>query len=884
MAKKIVHIISHSHWDREWYMPFEKFRIRLVDLIDRTLELLESKEGGFQYFHLDGHVLLVDDYLEIRPEQEQRLRKLVEAGKLYIGPWYVLQDAFLTSGEAQIRNLQFGIQRSEQLGSATKVGYFPDTFGNISQSAQLLQGFEIHTAVFGRGINSVAENNTLTNDQNSGYHSELWWESPDGSKVLSVFMANWYHNGMELPTEPKAALARAEVILNNVQKYSTSQHLLLMNGCDHQPVQSDVGAAIRTLNEVMPDYTFIHSNFPLYLDSLQNDIRPWETVQGELISEFTDGWSTLVNTASSRMYLKQWNVKVQTELERWVEPFAAIADQQGRDYPAALVRYAWKLLLQNHPHDSICGCSVDEVHDEMVTRYRKAMQVAETLSSKALEFIAANVDTGNLDSAGIPLIVFNPLGWERNEWVDALIDVETELPLKRYALLDIHGNEVDYECEDLGIVNGFTLPDEVFRIPWQKRRYKLSFKASRVPSLGHTTYLFTNRTSAPSAEDAVQEQSACRVTNGSALMENDYYSIEVCPKGLVSIKDKITGKTFHDLLTLEDSGDIGNEYLYRNAEGAEPIVSGNDRVEMKLLSTGSISKLSIKHVLKLPAEREGNVRSMRMRDQVVVIDISLPMNARRIDVEVKLDNRIKDHRLRVLFPTDLNTEFVHADAPFDVVRRNIKPWGERTNPSNCERMQSFFDLSDGKDGMMIVSSGLPEYEVLRDGRNTMALTLLRCVGELGDWNYFPTPGAQCLGDYSARFSIISHKGDYRSALQQAYEFNVPMRVVPAEVHSGTIAPELSWVKLSAEPSVQLTALKKADTCDGLTLRFVNLSDREENIQVSGELCKNAIGANETLLNEKNIRPIEGVDESLKATVPAKRMSTFILEGSKSNRK
>ncbi|HEY0829075.1 MAG TPA: alpha-mannosidase, partial [Bacilli bacterium] len=289
MEKKIVHIISHTHWDREWYMPFEKFRMRLVDLIDRTLDLLESKDSDFSFFHLDGHVLLVDDYLEIRPGQETRIRKLIESNKLFIGPWYVLQDAFLTSGEAQIRNLQMGIHRAEQLGGATKVGYFPDTFGNISQSAQLLRGFEIDTAVFGRGINSIAENNTVVNEQNSGYHSELWWESPDGSRVLSVFLANWYHNGMELPTDAGRAAERAKAVLENVEKYATTQHLLLMNGCDHQPVQADVGKAIQTLNEVLPDYTFVHSNFPKYFSGLQMNSKQWQTVSGELISEFTNG-------------------------------------------------------------------------------------------------------------------------------------------------------------------------------------------------------------------------------------------------------------------------------------------------------------------------------------------------------------------------------------------------------------------------------------------------------------------------------------------------------------------------------------------------------------------------------------------------------------------
>ncbi|HEY0827448.1 MAG TPA: glycosyl hydrolase-related protein, partial [Bacilli bacterium] len=176
-----------------------------------------------------------------------------------------------------------------------------------------------------------------------------------------------------------------------------------------------------------------------------------------------------------------------------------------------------------------------------------------------------------------------------------------------------------------------------------------------------------------------------------------------------------------------------------------------------------------------------------------------------------------------------------------------------------------------------VTDGLPEYEVLRDDKKTMALTLLRCVGELGDWNYFPTPGAQCLGAYTARFAIVPHQGDYRSALRQAYEYNTPMRTVSTGMHAGTIASKLSWINICSMPSVQLTSLKKADTGKGLQLRFVNLSDQEEVVQVSGELTGNVKSVKETLLNEKIIGPVEVKDGMIRMAIPAKRIFSLMLE-------
>ncbi|MDI4643778.1 alpha-mannosidase [Cohnella hashimotonis] len=877
MEKATVHIISHSHWDREWYMSFEKFRMRLVKLIDDVLDLLEAENNGFAFFHLDGHVLLVDDYLEIRPEQEARLRSVVRQGKLSIGPWYVLQDAFLTSGEAQIRNMQLGLARAEELGGATEIGYFPDTFGNISQSAQLLQGFGIGRAVFGRGINAIAENNGVRNTDSSGYPSELWWASPDGSRVLSVFLANWYHNGMELPTDPLRAAERGRQALDNVERFASTPHLLLMNGCDHQPVQSDVGQAIAALNEGLPAYRFVHSRFQDYFDKLEACEPPNATVAGELIGERTDGWTTLVNTASSRMYLKQWNTRVQGELERWAEPFSTIAGLLGKEYPAAFLKQAWKLLLQNHPHDSICGCSVDPVHEEMVTRFMKSAQIAEALSFEAMTYIADRTDTTAFaaqqsgqpadvyatdtkapgtqltgqSADAYPFVVFNPLGWTRDEWTTVDIDAHEELEPDRFALLDRDRAEVACAWEDLGWISGFTLPDDRFRIPWRKRRYRLTFLASGIPGTGHASFAWVRRKDAGSAPIGDGDEAACIVEPDSAILENAYLRIAADAGGKLTLEDKATGQVYRDLLALEDSGDIGNEYLYRAAEGAVPIVTGVDPVRLVDRSTAGCARLAVLHRLDLPAEREGSGRTARTVSQEIEVAVSLKTGAKYAEIVVSLDNAAKDHRLRALFPSDADTAFVRAAAPFDVVKRSIAPWEGWRNPSRNERMQSFVDVSDGVRGLAIVTEGLPEYEALRDGRGTIALTLLRCVGELGDWNYFPTPGAQCLGPYSCRFAIVPHGGDYREVVGVAQSFNAPLRAVPTGVHGGPLPSALSWASVeSPGGAVVTTALKRAEDAGGAVLRLVNLGESEERVTVKGRLFDVGSEVSERMLNER----------------------------------
>lgn len=892
MEAKTVHIISHSHWDREWYMPFEKFRMRLVKLLDRVTELLEQEGNGFHYFHLDGYVLLLEDYFEIRPEREERIRKLVQAGKLSIGPWYVLQDAFLTSGEAQVRNLEIGIRRAEELGGFTGIGYYPDTFGNISQSAQLLRGFEIDRAVFGRGINAVAENNHVLNQEGDGYPSELWWESPDGSRVMSVFMANWYHNGMELPTDPDEAAERGRRTLDDVERFATTPQLLLMNGCDHQPVQSDVGRAIEILNEVLPNYRFLHSRFDDYFNALQKHGTPMRTVKGELTSKYTDGWSTLVNTASARMYLKQRNARLQHELERWTEPFAAIAFMAGREYPEAFVRHAWKQLLQNHAHDSICGCSVDSVHEEMVTRFNKVGQIADTLSMEALQYLADQVDTAKLASSleGLgasvyPFVVFNPLGWAREGQVTVDLDLEAEIQPEKMTLLGEDGRSIGFEWEDLGWIHGFTLPDDRFRVPWRKRRYRLTFHAAKVPAVGHATYLWSERKHVvPDGSRAdigvapVSPDVSCKLADGTARLENAFLRIDVNTDGSLSMEHKESGHMFRDLLRLEDSGDIGNEYLYRAAEGSAPIVTDSDvHVVLDDRSTAGEACVSVKYGLELPAGRDGDMRSATVRTQEVELLLTLKPNARRAEAVVRIDNVIKDHRLRILFPSDLPTEIVHADAPFDVVARKIEPWSGWSNPSHCERMQTFVDVSDGEHGLMIMAEGLPEYEVLRDSRHTIALTLLRCVGELGDWNYFPTPGAQCIGEFSCRFAIAPHRGDYRHALREPQEFLAPMRAVATAVHEGPLASSLSWIRLDASAAVVATSLRKAEAEGGVQLRMVNISEEAEAIVLDGELVRQSVFVQEVLLNGKPVTSNERSDDEWRTVLPPKKLLTLAFK-------
>ncbi|MCK4961620.1 MAG: hypothetical protein KAS19_03995, partial [Anaerolineales bacterium] len=183
----ILHIVPHTHWDREWYLPFQSFRIKLVHLIDMLLDILDH-DPAFTHFTLDGQTIILEDYLEIRPERESDLIRHIRSGRLLIGPWYILPDEFLVSPEATVRNLLQGGSLCDRFGARMDIGYLPDPFGHIGQMPQILLGFGIEMAAFRRGL--------------ADEPCELWWQAPDGSRVLTAYLRDGYDNAARLPTIP----------------------------------------------------------------------------------------------------------------------------------------------------------------------------------------------------------------------------------------------------------------------------------------------------------------------------------------------------------------------------------------------------------------------------------------------------------------------------------------------------------------------------------------------------------------------------------------------------------------------------------------------------------------------------------------------------------
>ncbi|MFF2449872.1 alpha-mannosidase [Neobacillus sp. NPDC058068] len=872
--KKTAHIISHSHWDREWYLPFEKHRYYFIKLMNNLIEQFKKEGNAFQSFHLDGQTVLLEDYFAVHPENREIVKQLIEEKKLHIGPWYVLQDAFLTSSEANIRNLQIGLNDTKAYGHASKIGYFPDTFGIYGQAPQILKQAGIDTAAFGRGVKPTGFNNTVSDTSNfESPYSEMIWKSPDGSGVLGILFANWYSNGNEIPADEEEARAFWDKKLQDAEKYASTNQLLFMNGCDHQPLQKTIPEAIETAAALYPDYNFKHSSFDEYTEALKGSLpEKLQVIEGELRNQRTDGWSTLVNTASSRIYLKQWNNLVQNLLEKTAEPLAVMNYLAGGTYPREYIRFMWKSLMKNHPHDSICGCSVDEVHREMVTRFESVAQMGEVFVGEQAAELTQKVDTSQTPEGGIPLVVMNTTGWEKNEVLTQIIDIEKvyfsqmhfeEIPdylhekeMPGNQLVDDQGHAIEFLLENPTVEFDYDLPDDKFRQPFFAKRAKLSFFAESVPSFGYKTFYLVP------ADQQIQQQEEIQA---SLEMENESVHVLFHEDGSYDLTHKQSGETFYRLGIYEDTGDVGNEYMFKEAKGQDAITTKGVPVEFIFVERNALrTVLEFTHTLSIPVsaddrlaiernkliwhkEREAGRSSERTNITLRTV-VTLEKGMKGPAFKLTVDNQATDHRLRVLFPTGLETETHKADSIFEIVTRPNTPEKEWENPSFCHHQQRFASLSDDKMGLTVATDGLQEYEILpADG--TIAVTVLRSTAELGDWGYFPTPEAQCLGIQTAEWQVLPHEKDVieSQAFVDAYQYKVALTVIQTDTHEGTLPGTYQFVSSELNGLVW-TSMKAAEDRDDVMIRWFNPSEKK--VSLKATLNKEYQSYKSTILEEK----------------------------------
>lgn len=829
MSKKKVFIISHSHWDREWYMAYEKHHMRLISLVDDLLELFKT-DPDFDSFNLDGQTIILDDYLAVRPEKREEVEAAIRAGKLRVGPFYILQDDFLISPEANMRNSVYGLRQARKYTQPMPVGYFPDTFGNMGQTAQMMKLAGLDVAAFGRGVTPTGFNNQTGKGDYDSTYSEMWWQGPDESKILGILFANWYSNGNEIPVDEKEAKVYWDKKLADAERFASTPDLLFMNGVDHQPVQKDVTTAIKVANKLYPDYEFIHSNFHDYVEALKADLPDdLSTIYGELTSQATDGWYTLANTASSRIYLKQNNVKTSRLLENEAEPMLALSGT-WTDSKQDRLDYAWKMLLQNSPHDSICGCSVDSVHEGMMARYANSQAVGESIRDDALLRFANQLDTSKFSDAAKPFVAINTTATAKRQPVTVTVEYARALfadgkPKEQYAKLqklaaglndlavvDENGNQVPSRIVKKDVHFGYDLPDEAFRVAYMGLYVDVEIAPALAPFSWQTFGLVPAVNATKLATHAAEP-----------VLENDLVRVTLASDGTIDMLDKQSRRMYHDILVFEDKGDMGNEYIFReSADGVTVRTQDGKLSNVQKITHVGATELKYDLTLMVPKsaaatliEEEKAViditertsgRSKELVALTLHVSMMLDDDTKRLDVHVAGRNAVTDHRLRALVKTGFKTQQNFSESIYEVVARDNKVRPTWQNPTNPQHQQSFVELRGEGASVVVGNYGLHEYEILKDNE-TIAVTLLRCVGELGDWGYFATPDAQCQGDFTAAFSICCTDGSEAARLaayNDARGQQVAIQTMQSARHEGTNAADATYLKVT-NPAFAVTA-------------------------------------------------------------------------------
>jgi Glycosyl hydrolases family 38 N-terminal domain/Glycosyl hydrolases family 38 C-terminal domain/Alpha mannosidase middle domain len=754
-ALRQVHYVLSTHWDREWYQPFQVYRHRLVRLLDRTFaDMAAGKLRG--PFTTDGQAIVLEDYLEVRPERRPLLEEMARAGRLKIGPWFVLPDEWLVSGEAIVRNLRLGRKIARDFGGVpSAAGFVCDLFGHIGQLPQLFAGFDIKGGFVWRGLEPRKTAHFL-------------WEGSDGTRLPCYRFGRAgycdYTYDVRRCTQQDLAFdearARKDLLafLAKEAKRTAVPPMLVFDGGDHLEYDAE---HYEMLFSQKPDgefpYVVKHSTLDDYLDDLRaHAAEITDVVVGELRETaqrpgLEDMHWLIPGVLSSRIWIKQANAVCQTLLCHWAEPFGAVAQAfAAAEYPAGFLEVAWHWLLMNHPHDSICGCSVDEVHEDMKYRFAQCRQIAERTTAEALRTLAASV-AGEVGVKELRVLVANPLARQLEEPVELALQIPAEwqcfqeqfgFELKPgFRIYDAKGREIAYQrvAQDL---NRTKIRSRPTKFPQAYKTNDVTvILPLAIPALGYTT--LTVRAGELTAKDEIVGE-AMRPTRhpetpglatSERSMENEFLALTIESNGTLALTDKRTGETYSRLLTFEDVADIGDGWYHGQAVNDQAFVSTGARADIALIYDGPLgTRFRVRTALRLPAEFRFDrmIRSELMTDMVIDSFITLRRGGDRIEVKTTVNNTVRDHRLRVLLPTGAKAKTYLADGAFDVVERPIAlPAGNylaRELTVETRPQQSWTAVTDGRRGLAVVAAGLPESAVRDLPERTLALTLFRATG------------------------------------------------------------------------------------------------------------------------------------------------------------
>ena len=854
-----VHIVPHFHWDREWYFTAEESRILLVHDLEEVMDLLEARED-YPCFVLDGQTAVLEDYLAVKPENRKRLKKLVQAGRLIIGPWYTQMDEMVVGGESIVRNLLYGFADCAEFGPPMMIGYLPDSFGQSARMPQILNGFGIRRSMFWRG----------TSERMGTDKTEFLWRDEDGSQVTVQLLPLGYAIGKYLPVEPDALADRMEKYLPVLDRGATTDHILLPNGHDQMPVQKNIWAVMESLKALYPDRDFFLDRYESVFDQVERNGG-----LDVLTGEFLDGKYMRVHRSiySSRSDLKSANTRIENKITNCLEPLASIAASLGFPYEHGLMENIWKELMKNHAHDSIGCCCSDKVHRAIGDRFFLAEERADRLTEYYMRII---VDSMSCRQSLDKLTVFNFLPCERT----GVFRGEIVTKMKNFDLVRPDGGTVPYVLVGKEVVDAGLIDRQIVHYgdydPFL--RYTVLVKDT-IPAMGYQTYL---------VQETGGEHPAASAKQDCPTLENRFYSIRVEENGTLTIYDKEKGMTHRDVLLVEDGGDDGDEYDYSALEPDLVLTSRNVRASIAVTDRELEREALIRFSMPIPRDLVSRRKGELDTELSMEFSVILREDARTIEVRAACDNRSRDHRVRLLVPCG-PSEHSLADNQFGRILRPARDpamdhWEEERWSERPDAIYPFLSYVTGQEGngMSVITNSVREYEIIGEDTDTLAITLFRSVGVLGKEGLtrrpgrpsgirMETPDAQMEGIQTFSLFLTTEKEHLAALAKETLTPLLTYNKMPyhaMKLNPSGIETPYSYSLLKMEGGAVLSALKEAEDGGGFILRAFNPTEDPVTVHLSGRCAR---------LREANLREaVIGLPES-DAVIAVNQVKTFLLE-------
>jgi len=867
-GKTQCHFVSNTHWDREWRFSMQRTRHMLVYMMDMLLDIFE-KEPDFKSFHLDSQTIPLQDYLEIRPEKKEVVNKLIEDKKLLVGPWFCLPDELSVGGESLVRNLLLGHKIAKDMGYVSKTGYSPFGWGQISQMPQLYKGFGIDFAAFYRGVSKEAAPN-----------SEYIWQGADGTKIVASRLAMrprynvWY-------VIQRPAFWQQENENNRTMSWSGGSGPFKFIGDKYDDLDGQYSRpkyiydettiperAKQAIEEQDGDWTTAHRFWSCGHDSSCPDIREvqmikdcdkalgdsadvfhstFEEFQKQVLENVSDdlpvsegemrcysdskvtsplfGW-----IISARMDVKMDNFKTERELMQYAEPLSVYASMLGATYPQGFLDNAYNWLLQNHGHDSIGGCSRGIISDDIMFRTRQSREISGCVAERALLDIAGTVDhSGHMDEQ-IALFVYNPAPFKRDEVATVNVEIPRELEPCSFEIVDDKGQKADVQIlgsDDSSFI--IQSPNDTANT-FLMKQYRAKAQLKSIPAMGYKTFFVKPI----DRDNAVPPRPATMVTDVNT-MENEFLRVAINANGTMTITDKQSGKVFENMGYFRDTAEVGDPWQHFDVEHKSAFTTLGENAKISLVRDGGLEtayKVSIDWELPECRTADDKARSKNMKTVKIESVITLRKGQKWVDIVTDVDNTVEDHYLQTAFPSGICAETAFAQGQFDVLERSVKlPYSEdyREPPQSEEPMNSFIDITDGKNGLAILNEGMKAYEASDQEEPELRLTLLRsfplriCVTqEMTDYSQVDK-SSQCLGKHKFHYAVMPHEGDWEKGnlWNAAEQFNLPLAIgQTAPTENGSEPMEKSFLEISDE-TIAVSAVKKSENGAGWVVRLFN---------------------------------------------------------------